>query len=321
MQERFSYLFKNIFFISVPLGLLAIYTAIVSMGRSLPDSRTLEGLLGQLTVIERHLSNFISISPPDSSSEKLQLLLEKLTFIQEKLVDRTSAPETSIPTVAEIGAILEKYRTLGTKVERDPAVSFLDFVRAAFDVTRPVPKFDMVAERVAKFLGDMIYETGKTGVNELTKAVICHLWPESCSRSANVNVTLTVENSRNSSTSIPSGSLLDIYTSVWYPVSDSADDMGEVERTVVPRLIRQIGGRTGCVIFVDGNADTVGSDSHNIALSERRARAVEKVLSARFDRLARVERFASSERNGMKITRDDKPEMYNRRTDIHLSCG
>ena len=72
----------------------------------------------------------------------------------------------------------------------------------------------------------------------------------------------------------------------------------------------------------DGNADSVGSDRHNSALSTRRAEAVSQKLSAQIPRVkAEVTTSASSERNHMKITGDNADQLYNRRTDIHLTCG
>lgn len=115
---------------------------------------------------------------------------------------------------------------------------------------------------------------------------------------------------------------LNVYTAVWYPTPDSSDDRGEVEKTIVPKLKHFIGSRMGCKIFVDGNADSVGSDRHNSALSARRAKAVSEKLSAQISKdKADVTTSSGSERNHMKITGDNADQLYNRRTDIHLTCG
>ena len=118
-----------------------------------------------------------------------------------------------------------------------------------------------------------------------------------------------------------SSNLLHSYMSVWFPKVGSADDEGVVSSTLVPRIAEQIGGRKDCMIFVSGNTDTLGTDDSNKRLAERRAEVVLGVLKAKLGNLIEVKGGGNGERNRYRFTVDDRNEIYNRRTDIHLSCG
>jgi flagellar motor protein MotB len=318
MRYSALYHLKILALIFCAFSLLGLYLNALFVTFYLSKNRPLDGVLAELSQLRQQVSTSQHLL--DSYLKGQQQIAEKLSAVQEKLTDRYVTTTALDRYVGEIGIVLKRYQTAETKTDLDPTSDFLAYIKKSFDVLGPVPQFGNVAEGVANFLRTMVYEVGKEGVDQLTRIAICHFWPGSCQTSSPVIVALTVHNVAPQINPSYSAASLNLHTSIWYPKSDSADDQGEVERTVLPLITKHIGARTGCVIFVDGNADTVGADSHNIALSDRRARAVAESLTAHLKGAVRVERSASGERNTMKITRDNVADIYNRRTDVYLSC-
>ncbi len=90
-------------------------------------------------------------------------------------------------------------------------------------------------------------------------------------------------------------------------------------QTVAADLKKIIGNRKGCVVTVAGYADTLGSDSVNLAVSRERAQMVANGLRTALPGIE-VKEVAWGERHLAVWTPDEKVEMANRRVDINVEC-
>ncbi|HZD89791.1 MAG TPA: hypothetical protein VE224_06810 [Pseudolabrys sp.] len=98
----------------------------------------------------------------------------------------------------------------------------------------------------------------------------------------------------------------------------STDDNGQAA-IIIPKLKTLLEGRKGCSISVAGFADTLGSDSLNLHISQKRAQNIAQKIKAAFPDVT-VNTAAWGERRLQKWTPDATPNPNNRRVDIAVNC-
>lgn len=100
----------------------------------------------------------------------------------------------------------------------------------------------------------------------------------------------------------------------------SIDDAGQAE--MIAAKVREIvKGRTNCTISVAGYADTLGRDTWNLTISQRRARNIaEKLKTAFAGQSIQINEAAWGERRLKDWTPDETPNATNRRVDVSVNC-
>lgn len=83
-------------------------------------------------------------------------------------------------------------------------------------------------------------------------------------------------------------------------------------------LQKLVAGRS-CAISVDGHTDTLGSDTANLELSEKRAKFVAEALNAEFGG-STITATGWGERRLRTMTPDGTNEVENRRVEVTLTC-
>lgn len=83
-------------------------------------------------------------------------------------------------------------------------------------------------------------------------------------------------------------------------------------------LQKLVAGRT-CAIAVDGHTDTLGSDTANLELSDKRAKFVAEALNAEFGG-STITATGWGERRLRTMTPDGTNEVENRRVEVTLTC-
>jgi outer membrane protein OmpA-like peptidoglycan-associated protein len=104
-------------------------------------------------------------------------------------------------------------------------------------------------------------------------------------------------------------------------VRTGAEGGAEIRRMIGEirsELQKQIAGRT-CAIAVDGHTDTLGSDTANLELSDKRAKFVAEALSAEFGP-GTITVTGWGERRLKVMTPDGTNEVENRRVEVTLTC-
>ncbi len=116
------------------------------------------------------------------------------------------------------------------------------------------------------------------------------------------------------------GSGFEAVMSVHYADPASIDDQGAVDLVVIPEVAQVLGDHKSCSIEVDGHADTVGSDTANYALADKRAAAVADKLKAKFADVPVVQK-AYGERRLFDLTGDQINNLMNRRVEVVVRCA
>ena len=125
-----------------------------------------------------------------------------------------------------------------------------------------------------------------------------------------------------------SGLAIRAWMAVWFDPKNTTNDGGVTQGDVAPRIVKLIGNRTDCSVFVDGHADSEGDDDDNRRLSRDRSETVIRLLNEYFGehrpQLSEVvydQPLGHGERELMYLTGDGESRIGNRRADIFVTCG
>jgi outer membrane protein OmpA-like peptidoglycan-associated protein len=104
-------------------------------------------------------------------------------------------------------------------------------------------------------------------------------------------------------------------------VRTGAEGGAEIRRMIgeIRGELQKLTAGRACTIAVDGHTDTLGSDTANLELSEKRAKFVAEALSAEFG-TATVATHGWGERRLKVLTPDGTDEVENRRVEVTLTC-
>ena len=105
--------------------------------------------------------------------------------------------------------------------------------------------------------------------------------------------------------------------SVYYPLDVSV--VQGADRPVVDAHAQYLGGHAGTKVRLEGNCDERGSNEYNLALGQRRADGVKKLLMAGGAKAGQIESVSNGEEKPKMTCHAENCWKENRRTDLMYS--
>jgi|APGre2960657468_1045069.scaffolds.fasta_scaffold08916_2 peptidoglycan-associated lipoprotein len=136
-------------------------------------------------------------------------------------------------------------------------------------------------------------------------------------RDANADTNLNRANSNQNATANGScGNLsgLQVKQSIHY--ATDADTIKAEDGAIVQAHAQYLSGHPGCVVRLEGNSDERGSSEYNLALGQRRADGIRKMLLVRGVKEGQIESISNGEEKPKAKDHDEPSWLENRRTDF-----
>ena len=105
--------------------------------------------------------------------------------------------------------------------------------------------------------------------------------------------------------------------SVFYPVDVSV--VQSADRAVVEAHAKYLASHAGAKVRIEGNCDERGSNEYNLALGQRRAEGVRKMLQAGGASAGQIESVSNGEEKPKQTCHSEKCWQENRRSDLIYS--
>jgi peptidoglycan-associated lipoprotein len=137
-------------------------------------------------------------------------------------------------------------------------------------------------------------------------------------RDANANLNHANSN-QNASANGLCGNLsgLQVKQSIHY--ATDADTIKAEDGAIVQAHAQHLIGHPGCVVRLEGNSDERGSSEYNLALGQRRADGIRKMLLVRGVKEDQIESISNGEENPTAKNHDESSWLENRRTDFNYN--
>lgn len=101
---------------------------------------------------------------------------------------------------------------------------------------------------------------------------------------------------------------------IYYPTD--IDTISEQDKLIVQAHAEYLAGHPGITVRLEGNADERGSGEYNLALGQRRADEIKKILLMGGVKDGQIESVSYGEEKPKGITHDESSWSQNRRTDL-----
>lgn len=102
---------------------------------------------------------------------------------------------------------------------------------------------------------------------------------------------------------------------IFYFAYDSSD-LSEIDRDILTAHARFLARNSGMSVVVEGHADERGSREYNLALGERRARAIEQVLTLQGAQRSQLQVVSLGEERPIDMGHDESAWGQNRRVEL-----
>ena len=137
-------------------------------------------------------------------------------------------------------------------------------------------------------------------------------------RDANANLNHANSN-QNASANGSCGNLsgLQVKQSIHY--ATDADTIKAEDGAIVQAHAQHLSGHPGCVVRLEGNSDERGSSEYNLALGQRRADGIRKMLLVRGVKEGQIESISNGEEKPKAKNHDESSWLENRRTDFNYN--
>ena len=137
-------------------------------------------------------------------------------------------------------------------------------------------------------------------------------------RDANANLNHANSN-QNASANGLCGNLsgLQVRQSIHY--ATDADTIKAEDGAIVQAHAQHLIGHPGCVVRLEGNSDERGSSEYNLALGQRRADGIRKMLLVRGVKEGQIESISNGEEKPTAKNHDESSWLENRRTDFNYN--
>ena len=137
-------------------------------------------------------------------------------------------------------------------------------------------------------------------------------------RDANANLNHANGN-QNASANGSCGNLsgLQVKQSIHY--ATDADTIKAEDGAIVQAHAQHLSGHPGCVVRLEGNSDERGSSEYNLALGQRRADGIRKMLLVRGVKEGQIESISNGEEKPKAKNHDESSWLENRRTDFNYN--
>jgi len=137
-------------------------------------------------------------------------------------------------------------------------------------------------------------------------------------RDANANLNHANSN-QNASANGLCGNLsgLQVKQSIHY--ATDADTIKAEDGAIVQAHAQHLIGHPGCVVRLEGNSDERGSSEYNLALGQRRADGIRKMLLVRGVKEDQIESISNGEEKPTAKNHDESSWLENRRTDFNYN--
>jgi peptidoglycan-associated lipoprotein len=137
-------------------------------------------------------------------------------------------------------------------------------------------------------------------------------------RDANTNLNHANGN-QNASANGSCGNLsgLQVKQSIHY--ATDADTIKAEDGAIVQAHAQHLSGHPGCVVRLEGNSDERGSSEYNLALGQRRADGIRKMLLVRGVKEGQIESISNGEEKPKAKNHDESSWLENRRTDFNYN--
>jgi peptidoglycan-associated lipoprotein len=110
---------------------------------------------------------------------------------------------------------------------------------------------------------------------------------------------------------------LQVKQSIHY--ATDADTIKAEDGAIVQAHAQHLIGHPGCVVRLEGNSDERGSSEYNLALGQRRADGIRKMLLVRGVKEDQIESISNGEEKPTAKNHDESSWLENRRTDFNYN--
>lgn len=139
-------------------------------------------------------------------------------------------------------------------------------------------------------------------------------------RDANADTNLNRANSNpNASANGSCGNLSDLQVKQSIHYVTDADTIKAEDGAIVQAHAQHLIGHARCVVRLEGNSDERGSSEYNLALGQRRADGIRKMLLVRGVKEGQIESISNGEEKPKAKNHDESSWLENRRTDFNYN--
>ena len=137
-------------------------------------------------------------------------------------------------------------------------------------------------------------------------------------RNANANLNHANSN-QNASANGSCGNLSDLQVKQSIHYVTDADTIKAEDGAIVQAHAQHLIGHARCVVRLEGNSDERGSSEYNLALGQRRADGIRKMLLVRGVKEGQIESISNGEEKPKAKNHDESSWLENRRTDFNYN--